>query len=276
MTTIQTKSEPPATRGRLTAFVKDHEFIWDLVMGALTVVYVALAFSDESAIGLGDYAIWGLSALFLIEFSARCWDSPDRSDYLRGHWLDLITSIPVPGVPGLRIIRLLRLLRFARVGALIRRLLLDRGWNEGGLIWPTLFLFWIGSALALWLVEHDAPGSSINSFPDAMTAAFLTAATLGFGRHVLPVTQDGQIIAALIVFFALGLWGFASGNLTRKWLRSREEDATVTLDTLRRELDAIRDQLSQLTDAVIEGNSARKPREPNGTPTLAESDLTSV
>jgi voltage-gated potassium channel len=229
-------------------------------MGVLTVVYVALSFSDDSTIGLGDYAIWSLSAVFLIEFSARCFDSPDRSTYLRSHWLDLITSIPIPGVPGLRIIRLLRLLRFAKAGALIRRLLLDRGWNEGGLIWPTLFLFWIGSALALWLVEHDAPGSTMTTFPDAMSAAFLTAATLGFGKHALPVTQDGQIIAAIIVFFSLGLWGFASGNLTRKWLRASEEGAAGTSDIIRHELEAIREQLSHLT-AALERQDVRTPVE---------------
>jgi hypothetical protein len=111
--TTAVKSVGPAMRGRLTAFVKRYEFIWDVVMGVLTVVYVALAFSDDSAIGLGYYAIWSLSAVFLLEFSARCWDAPGRRDYLRGHWLDLITSVPVPGVPSLRVIRLLRLLRFA-------------------------------------------------------------------------------------------------------------------------------------------------------------------
>jgi voltage-gated potassium channel len=255
-------------RGWLTRFVQRHEFAWDLAMGILTVVYVVLAFTEDSTIGPQDYAVWALAGIFLVEFGARCYDSEDRGRYLRSHWLDLITAVPVPGIPGLRLIRLLRLLRFLKVGMLIRRGLLERGWNESGLIWPTLFLFWIGSAIALWLVEHDAPGTTITTFPDAMTAAFLTAATLGFGRHGLPVTQDGQIIAAVIVFFALGLWGFASSNLTRIWLRATDELPKIELEAIRHDLHAMEEELKRLTDAFLE----RKP----DTTTSVENDSRSV
>ena len=230
-------------RGALTKFVRRHETAWDLGMGALTVVYVVLAFSEDAASRFESYAIGALAVLFLLEFSARCYDSKDRWAYLRSHWLDLITAVPVPGVPGLRALRLLRLLRLARVGVLVRHRLVAHG-GEFAIIWPTLVLFWVGSALALWLVEHDAPGTNITTFADAMKAAFLTAATLGFGRHGLPVTDDGQIIAALIVFFALGLWGYASSSLTRVWLNARQDSSAAALEDVRREIQALREQLA--------------------------------
>ncbi len=122
-------------------------------------------------------------------------------------------------------------------------MLLSRDWGETGLIWPTLALFWIVSALALWSVKHDAPGTNITTFPDAMTAAFLTAATLGYGKHAVPVTQDGQIIAAVIVFFALGLWGFASSRLTGMWLHARGDLASEDM-VLRHQVNAMREELS--------------------------------
>jgi voltage-gated potassium channel len=221
-------------------------------MGALTIVYVVLAFTEDSAMGPQYYAVWALAGVFLLEFGARYYDSLNRSRYLKSHWLDLITAIPVPGIPGLRLLRLLRLLRFAKVGMLLRRELLERGWHESGLIWPTLALFWLGSALALWLMEHDAPGSTITTFPQAMNAAFLTAATLGFGRYGLPVTQDGQIIAAVIVFFALGLWGFASSNLTRMWLDAQEQLPTAQMRDLSEEIGSMRFQVERLADALLQ------------------------
>jgi hypothetical protein len=208
--------------------------------------------TEDSRFGPQEYVVWALAGIFLIEFGARCYDSKNRARYLSTHWLDLITAVPVPGLPGLRLIRLLRLLRLLKVGVQLRRVLLRRGWDESGLIWPTLVLFWMGSALALWLVEHDAPGTTITTFPEAMTAAFLTAATLGFGRHGLPVTQDGQIIAAVIVFFALGLWGFASSNLTRLWLRAKNELPTSEIVGLRKDLHAMGEQLLRLTDILVE------------------------
>ncbi len=246
-------------RGALTGFVRRHELGWDLAMGALTVIYVALAFSEDAATRPVSLAIWGLAVVFLIEFSTRCFDAFDRFAYLKSHWLDLVTAVPIPGIPGLRIIRLLRLLRFAKVGILVRRGLIARGWAETGLIWPTLVLFWVGSALALWLVEHDAPGSTILTFSDAMTAAFVTAATLGFGRHGLPVTQDGQIIAATIVFFALGLWGFASSNLTRMWLNAQQQVPNREIDELIRDVRALLEQLEKGTAIVAEATLAGSP-----------------
>lgn len=240
-------------------------------MGILTVAYVVLAFTEDLTLGPQAYAIWALAGIFLVEFGARCYDSEDRGRYLKSHWLDLITAVPVPGIPGLRLIRLLRLLRFLKVGILIRRGLLERGWDESGLIWPTLFLFWIGSALALWLVEHDAPGTTIATFPDAMTAAFLTAATLGFGRHGLPVTQDGQIIAAVIVFFALGLWGFASSNLTRIWLRATDDLPRIELEAIRHDMRAMEAQLKRLADALLERSpTATRSAEDDSSPVAEE------
>jgi hypothetical protein len=115
-------------------------------------------------------------------------------------------------------------------------------------------LFWIASALALWLTEHDAPGTNISTFQEAMSAAFLTAATLGFGRHTTPVTQDGQIVAAVIVFFALGLWGFASARLTELWLRAKRDSASADGDLrlLRHELESLRAELREFTKAILE------------------------
>lgn len=220
-------------------------------MAVLTVVYVALAFSEDSPFGPQAVAVWGLAVIFLVEFGARSYDSMDRGRYLQTHWLDLVTAIPVPGIPGLRVIRLLRLLRFIKIGVLLRRDLLERGWNQAGLIWPTLALFWVGSALALWLVEHDAQGSTVTTFADAMTAAFLTAATLGFNKHGIPVTQDGQIISAFIVFFALGLWGFASSNLTHMWLKT-QDDVPIELRAFGQEITALREDVRRLSDRMYQ------------------------
>src|SRR5438132_9897127 len=85
-------------RGRLTHFVTQHARWWDLVMAALTILYVVLAFREDSAMGMQYYAVWALAAVFLVEFGARCYDSSNRPRYLKSHWLDLITAIPVPGI----------------------------------------------------------------------------------------------------------------------------------------------------------------------------------
>ena len=61
------------------------------------------------------------AVIFLTEFSARCWDSPSRRHYLRSHWLDLGSCVPLVG--GLRSVRILRLLR---LGAADGRMIMAR------------------------------------------------------------------------------------------------------------------------------------------------------
>ena len=134
--------------------------------------------------------------------------------------------------------------------------------------WP---FFWIGSALALWLVEHDAPGTNVATFPEAMTAAFTTAATLGFGKHGLPVTEDGQIISAGIVFLALGLWGFASSNLTHIWLKTQDQ-LPVEVRALGQEIEALRADVRRLTNAAHP--DPMNVTEPHASALFPESDAT--
>jgi len=113
----------------------------------------------------------------------------------------------------------------------------------------TLVLFWIGSGLALYLAEHDAPGATITTFPQAMSTAFLTASTLGFSTRGAPVTADGQLIAGTIVFFALGLWGYASSRITQWWLQIAGGTADQELLAVRQELELMRRQLERLADS---------------------------
>ena len=108
-------------RGSLTRFVEGHALAWELTTGALTVVYVVLAFmQDQGSSGPVTAGVLTLAALFVVEFSARLYDAPSRGAYFKRHWLDLITCIPVAG--SFRALRLVRLLAFIRLGAVVRAL----------------------------------------------------------------------------------------------------------------------------------------------------------
>jgi voltage-gated potassium channel len=120
-------------------------------MAGLTGIYVVLSFSEDTApldLNPATLALLSLSVVFLSEFGARCFDAKSRLGYLRGHWLDLITSIPLIGP--LRLLRLLRLLRFLRLGLGVRTVAKSKRRREGEdltwLIWPFVLLFLFTSA----------------------------------------------------------------------------------------------------------------------------------
>jgi len=236
-------------RGTLSQFVADHKVAWEGVMAALTAGYVALSFfEDASDFSITPFtvALYGFSAVFLVEFTARCWDAPSRYRYLRSHWIDLITSFPLVGP--LRALRLLRLLRMLRLGLSVRSLVIGSAIDNSWLIWPCLLLFWFGSAYGLWLAEH-AVNRAIPTFTVALLDAFLTACTMGYGSFT-PVTIEGKLISGLIVFVAIGLVGFTSARLTSIWLGDSNEQLPRTLTQIHQEMAQVRELLARLVAAA--------------------------
>jgi voltage-gated potassium channel len=232
-------------RGALTAFVTEHRVAWEVVMAALTAIYVALSFfEDTNTLTITPYTavLFTLSAIFLGEFTARLSDSPDRMIYLKGHWIDLLTSFPLVGP--LRALRMLRLLRFMRLGLAVRSLVLGSRVDNSWLIWPFLLFFWFASAYALWLAEHSV-NPAITTFSSALMYAFLTACTVGYGSFS-PVTIEGKLISGLIVFVAIGLIGFTSARLTAMYLNQKEEQLGPQLVLMERDIAEIKSLISQL------------------------------
>lgn len=154
------RSAAPTLRDRFNDLVARHDVAWELGMGALAIVYVALGFIiDDVPPGTRpglELLELALTATFALEFVSRFWAARDRRRYLRSHWIDLVALIPV--ARGLRVARLLRLLRLVRTFAGIFRALthVERLAHHRGLAW--LFVAWLAVAficsMALYAVEN--------------------------------------------------------------------------------------------------------------------------
>ena len=189
-------------------------------MAALAAVYLGVGFSIDEGHGAPTFIIGALAVLFLTEFGVRWWDTPSRRLYLRGHWLDLVSCIPLVG--GLRALRILRLLR---LGAALRIFSLaeheaevhqrhDSWWFLG----PVLAVVWLGASAAYWSLEHEV-NPSLDTFGDALYWSFITATTVGYG-DITPTTPEGRILAGVLIFVGIGLVGFASAQLTQRLMHS--------------------------------------------------------
>ncbi len=204
-------------------------------MAILTVIYVGIGFIDDRVVSMSLPVYWFVPFLgiFLAEFFVRLLDSESRVKYLRQHWIDLATSVPMIG--GIRLFRLLRLLRLVKVGSLLRTAMLRRNRQDTWFVWPTVLMFWVASAYALWLFEHGV-NPRVSSFGDALYLSFMTASTVGYG-DISPITTEGKVTAGLIVFFALGLLGFASSRLTTWWLGTHEDNDMASLNSQLRRIE---------------------------------------
>ena len=241
------------THGRVSAFVKRHALAWELATAGLTVVYVVLAFfQDQGSSGLVTTGVVVLAAAFFLEFSFRLYDAPSRKTYLRQHWLDIVTCIPVVGP--FRALRLVRLVAFVRIGATARAYGVGASASDrlpgGAGLWvlaPILIIVWLAASYGYYELEGGV-NPHVKTFADAMYFAFVTASTVGYG-DVTPVTPEGKVLTGILIFLGIGLLGFASAQLTAKLLPQRNEVAELrtSLDRQEQLLQELNTRLQTVT-----------------------------
>lgn len=233
-------------------------------MAALTLIYVALAvLVDEGTSQTIEAILAVLALIFFLEFSARFLDARSRLEYLKGHWIDLVTCLPAIGP--LRLLRLLRLVGLLRLAHQVRNIAYIEAEVKSSassltwVVWPSALLLWLGAADGFWMVERGH-NPAIHNFGDALYLAFITVTTVGYG-DVRPVTAEGRVIAGALVFLGLGLLGFISAQLTARWLRTERREGAVEeeLATLTQEIRALRQVVLQLSSGPLDKGAVTPP-----------------
>jgi voltage-gated potassium channel len=258
------------TRGRVTEFIACHRLAWELATAGLTVVYVVLAFlQDQGSSTLVTVGVEVLAGAFILEFTLRLYDARSRKTYLRNHWLDIVTCLPVVGP--FRALRLIRLFGFIRLGATARAYGVGAAASNrlpGGVgLWvlaPILITVWLGASYAYFEIEGGV-NPNVKTFGDALFYSFITASTVGYGA-VTPVTAEGKVLTGVLIFLSIGLLGFASAQLTAKLLPQGNEvdNLKATVDRqceLLQELNARLDAVTGMLETHANAASPREARE---------------
>lgn len=205
-------------RDRLNLFVERHEVAWELTMGALALVWVALGFLiDEVGSGARsdlELVELGLTGLFVAEFGGRLIAAHDRWQYVRGHWIDALAL--APPIRALRVLRLLRLLRlvrafagFYRAAMHVQGLARHRGFAWLIVAWLSIMV--VCSAF-VYQAEHGVNKLIASPF-DALWWGVTTLTTVGYG-DTYPVTQDGRLGAMILMLLGIGLFSAITATIT--------------------------------------------------------------
>lgn len=161
--------------------------------------------------------LYGLWALFIVEFAAELALARDRLHYLRTHWLDTLAVL----LPFLRILRAFAILRVTRVLPALRLLIfggrgstvairLFRRRRLGQFTLITVLVILVGAALA-FLFEVGARGSTIRTFGDALwwSAGIVTTVS----NELYPVTASGRILGFLLMVYAMVFFTYFTASL---------------------------------------------------------------
>jgi voltage-gated potassium channel len=232
-----------------------------LIMFVLTLlVYDIVAGPDDGRLRFlqGDVIFWAdatCCVLFMSEFFLRLKCANRKSFVWRHHWVDFVTSIPIPGGAQLarfgRFARVARFLRFARLLRFFRLFFLfwrgtdafqdlfDIKLMKKTLRWAIAWTI-VGAVLVYYLEGVPAEGTGefgeqVRNIPLAIWWSFTTVLTGGFGDIHNPVTVSGQVLTGVLVIMGMILVGVFTATLTTLFVGERaEEIEKISLDLSQR------------------------------------------
>jgi voltage-gated potassium channel len=198
-----------------------------------------------------------LCLVFFGDFLLRYRHAPAKRAYLvhQGGWLDLLGSLPLPG---LRMARIFRVIRSGRavgqvgIRGILRRLNSDRA---GSALLGTLFLAIIvlqfGSMLILG-AEAGEENTNITTASDALWWSYVTVTTVGYGDR-FPVTNQGRLVGVAMLTIGIGLFGVLTGYVTNAFLAPRKpksEPVPEVESDLRSEIEELKRLVREIGDQV--------------------------
>jgi voltage-gated potassium channel len=252
------------SRESYSAFVERHEIAWELAMGALALVWVALGFLIDQ-IGEGvrpdlETAEVALTAVFVAEFASRLYAAHDRVQYVRGHFIDALAL--VPPIRALRVLRLLRLLRLVRAFAGFYRVAMHvQGVaRHRGFAW--LVVAWLSvmavTSAFVYFAEHGA-NKFLDSPFDALWWGISTVTTVGYGDLQTP---EARLAAMVLMLLGIGLFSAITATITSYFIsqgsghRPSLPDELRALADLRADGALTEDEFEAAKTSLIRGGLA--------------------
>jgi ion transport protein len=210
---------------------------YELFIGALSIISIinialALLLPDPAVRSVIIIVDTGLCFVFFADFLGRLRNAESKSKYFFRQlgWLDLLGSLPFPGLRIARVFRVTRVIRLVRtVGmkTLINKILHDRA---GSALYTVLTLVVIviqyGSMFEL-VTNRNSPSANITTASDAVWYTIVTITTVGYGDKY-PVTNPGRIVGVLIMIVGVGLFGVLTGFLANTFLSPSENKPEET------------------------------------------------
>ena len=234
-----------------------------VVLGFMTWELFYLQGSEHADTRLNIFYLdAGCCVIFLTEFFLRYRFAEDRRWYVRNHWIDFVTSIPIPAVSELRYGRSVRLLRLIRALRVLRA-------------FRIIFFFWRGmdhlsSVVNVKLMKKSMKGicvimilgafiiqlgegendASVGSFAESMWWSFTTVVTGGFADIYNPTTTGGRFLTVLLIVSGMIIVGVFTATLTSLYV----EEGTEELQMMQKTLD---ERFTNLANSHEQGTRER-------------------
>jgi voltage-gated potassium channel len=212
--------------------------------------------------------------IFMSEFVFRLWCAESKRYVWKHHWVDFLTSIPIPGEAQLarfgrfarfarftRAIRFLRFLRFLRVFLLVWRGMdklqhvIDVKLMKKTLRWSIMIML-LGAFLVYQFegipvvdaAGNTVEGNPVGSYPLALWWSFTTVVTGGFGDIHNPSSISGQMLTAVLVITGMIFVGVFTATLTSLFVGEQAEELEKLDEKITEQFETLSNRFDQLVD----------------------------
>ncbi|HEU4566021.1 MAG TPA: ion transporter [Gemmatimonadaceae bacterium] len=230
------------------------------VLGLVWLVLLILDFTGHltpflAALGT---VIW---VLFILQFLLELTLAPRKGEYLRTHWLTVL-SLAVPALRVVRVfgaLRALQALRAARGLRLVRVLgSLNRGMSAlsaamgrrgFGYVVALTTLVTLAGAAGMYAFESPAAGGGLESYGSALWWTAMIMTTLG--SEYWPRTPEGRVLCIVLALYAFAVFGYVTATLASFFVGrdADRDDAEVAgaraVAALREEIAALRAEMRE-------------------------------
>ncbi len=210
-------------------------YAWPILDPALSLGWSDLCF----------WVTWAAWFCFAVDYLARLVLSRRRATFVKDNLVDLLVVV----LPVLRPLRLLRLVTLLSVlnrhaGASLRGRVASYVAGSAVLV---LFV----ASLAMLDAERGKPGTSIDSFGDALWWAMTTVTTVGYGDR-FPVTTVGRFIAVGLMLAGIALLGVVTASIASWLIEKVQEVEEESRAATRRDVAALSQQITELRAALFD------------------------
>ena len=222
-----------------------------ILVGIITIIPL----SPES-LKIIEYLDYVICSIFFVDFLISFTRAENKRRYFfTWGWFDLLSSIPavlfLRYLRFARILRIGRVLRGARAGKILASFVMEHRSQSvivGALLISVLIIF-IGSILVLQV--EQGTGGSINTAEDALWWAVTTMTTVGYGDKY-PLSTEGRIIASLLMFAGIGVFGVVSGFLAAWFIAPSQKEDGKDVSELQKNVDTLQSKMESLDSKVEE------------------------
>jgi voltage-gated potassium channel len=207
-------------------------------------MFLSLSPDTQLILHVADIVACGI---FFIDFLVTLYQAENKVRYFyTWGWIDLVSSIPAIGPLRFgrfgRVFRILRVMRAIRSVRAIAMHVTTRRAQGAFLAAVLLSLMVLTTASIAILHVETAPASNIKTAQDAMWWAISTLTTIG-SPDAFPVTQQGRLIAAVVMAIGVGVFGVISGVAAYWFLTPVEEEEDKDIVELKELIEQLKAQV---------------------------------